>query len=327
MKLIDMHCDTLLGTAYGEQVDLYENQKMVDFKRLRSAGFSGQFFAMCLMPEKSFANRGMTKPDDMTFMKELSDCLYRNIEAHSDIAAFAGNREDLIRNEKEGKLSCFLTAEDGNGIGGTLEGLEKMYEMGIRLISVTWNMENCLGYPNSFEPEKMALPLKPFGMEMIDAMNRMGIIVDVSHLSDGGFWDVVRICKENHKPFVASHSNCRALTPHSRNLTDEMIRALAEAGGAIGLNYAPAFLGADIQETNSRIDDMVRHMKHLRNVGGIECMALGGDLDGIRGNLEIDSIDKTLLLLDRLHKEGFSESDLDKISYDNMFRVIGDTMK
>ena len=103
------------------------------------------------------------------------------------------------------------TAEDGNGIGGKREGLEKMYQMGVRLISITWNMENCLGYPNSFDPEKMALPLKPFGCEMVDAMNKMGVIVDVSHLSDGGFWDVVRICKENHKPFVASHSACRDL--------------------------------------------------------------------------------------------------------------------
>ena len=126
----------------------------------------------------------------------LSDCLYQNLEKYSDVAAFAGNRDDLVRNEREGKLSCFLTAEDGNGIGGKREGLEKMYQMGVRLISITWNMENCLGYPNSFDPEKMALPLKPFGCEMVDAMNKMGVIVDVSHLSDGGFWDVVRICKE-----------------------------------------------------------------------------------------------------------------------------------
>ncbi len=188
--------------------------------------------------------------------------------------------DDMLRNEKEGKISCFLTAEDGNGINGTLAGLEKMYKMGIRLISITWNHENCLGYPNSFDPEKMALPLKPFGCEMIDAMNRMGIIADVSHLSDGGFWDVVRICKENHKPFVASHSDCRALTPHSRNLTDEMIRAIAECGGAIGVNFSAGFISPDIHSHTSRIDDMVRHMKHMYQVGGIECMALGGDWTG-----------------------------------------------
>ena len=172
MKLIDMHCDTLLGTAYGEKVDLYENKKAVDFKRMKAAGFSAQFFAMCLMPEQSFAEKGLQKPDDMEFMTALSDCLYQNLEKYSDVAAFAGNRDDLVRNEREGKLSCFLTAEDGNGIGGKREGLEKMYQMGVRLISITWNMENCLGYPNSFDPEKMALPLKPFGCEMVDAMNQ-----------------------------------------------------------------------------------------------------------------------------------------------------------
>lgn len=279
------------------------------------------------MPEESFLAKGMKKPSDADFMDALSGCFYKNPEKYSDYAAFAGNLDDMLRNEKEGKISCFLTAEDGNGINGTLAGLEKMYKMGIRLISITWNHENCLGYPNSFDPEKMALPLKPFGCEMIDAMNRMGIIADVSHLSDGGFWDVVRICKENHKPFVASHSDCRALTPHSRNLTDEMIRAIAECGGAIGVNFSAGFISPDIHSHTSRIDDMVRHMKHMYQVGGIECMALGGDLDGIRGDLEIDSVDKVPLLIDRLHKEGFTSSELDKLTYDNMYRVIRDTMK
>lgn len=327
MKMIDMHCDTLLGTGYGEEIDLYENNKAVDFKRLKAVGFTAQFYAMCLMPEESFLAKGMKKPGDADFMDALSGCFYKNLEKYSDYAAFAGNLDDMLRNEKEGKISCFLTAEDGNGINGTLAGLEKMYKMGIRLISITWNHENCLGYPNSFDPEKMALPLKPFGCEMIDAMNRMGIIADVSHLSDGGFWDVVRICKENHKPFVASHSDCRALTPHSRNLTDEMIRAIAECGGAIGVNFSAGFISPDIHSHTSRIDDMVRHMKHMYQVGGIECMALGGDLDGIRGDLEIDSVDKVPLLIDRLHKEGFTSSELDKLTYDNMYRVIRDTMK
>lgn len=122
---------------------------------------------------------------------------------------------------------------------------------------------------------------------------------------------------------MASHSACRALTPHSRNLTDEMIRAIAECGGTIGLNYSAGFISPDIHSHTSRIDDMVRHMKHLYQVGGIECMALGGDLDGIRGDLEIDSTDKTLWLLERLKKEGFTESQIDKIAYDNMFRLIG----
>ncbi len=327
MKFIDMHCDTLLGTAFGEKIDLNRNAKAIDFQRMKQAGFSAQFFAMCLMPEDHYQKKGLQKPSDMEFMTSLSNCFYRNLEAYSEVAAFAGNKKDLLCNEKEGKLSCLLSVEDGNGINGSLAGLEKMYQMGVRMISITWNMENCLGYPNSFDSEKMALPLKPFGLEMVDAMNQMGIIVDVSHLSDGGFWDVARICKENHKPFVASHSNARAMTPHSRNMTDEMIRAVAECGGAIGLNFCAAFLSKDIHSKDSRIDDMVRHMKHIRNVGGIDCMALGGDLDGTSGNLEIDRVDKVPLLMERLSREGFTASELDKISYLNVLRVIGDTLK
>ena len=107
---------------------------------------------------------------------------------------------------------------------------------------------------------------------------------------------------------------------------DLAFRAIAECGGTIGLNYSAGFISPDIHSHTSRIDDMVRHMKHLYQVGGIECMALGGDLDGIRGDLEIDSTDKTLWLLERLKKEGFTESQIDKIAYDNMFRLIGETL-
>lgn len=327
MKLIDMHCDTLLGTAYGEEIDLFQNEKAVDFQRMKQAGYSAQFFAMCLMPEAHFQKKGLKKPDDMSFMKALSDCFYRNLKQHGEIAAFAANKQDLLENERQGKLSCFLSVEDGNGINGSLSGLEEIYKMGVRMISVTWNEENCLGYPNSFDEQKMALPLKPFGREMIDAMNRMGIIVDVSHLSDGGFWDVAEICKQNHKPFVASHSNARAMTPHSRNMTDEMIRALADCGGAMGLNFCAAFLSPDIHSRDSRIDDMVRHMKHIKNVGGIDCMALGGDLDGTGGNLEIDRVDKVPLLLERLNREGFTADELDRIASENVLRIIGDVLK
>ena len=117
------------------------------------------------------------------------------------------------------------------------------------------------------------------------------------------------------------------MTPHSRNMTDEMIRALADCGGAMGLNFCAAFLSPDIHSRDSRIDDMVRHMKHIKNVGGIDCMALGGDLDGTGGNLEIDRVDKVPLLLERLNREGFTADELDRIASENVLRVIGDVLK
>src|SRR5699024_7042079 len=114
--------------------------------------------------------------------------------------------------------------------GTSLRRLHEFYDAGVRLITLTWNYENAAGYPNSRDSSVMRKGLKPFGKVLIEEMNDLGMIIDVSHLSDGGFWDVARRSK---KPFIASHSNARAVTSHPRNLTDEMIRAIAEKGGVI----------------------------------------------------------------------------------------------
>ena len=161
--------------------------------------------------------------------------------------------------------------------------------------------------------------LTEFGKEAIAEMNELGVIVDVSHLSDGGFYDVAALSK---KPFVASHSNARTLSPHPRNMTDEMIRILADKGGVMGLNFCPAFLLPAGEGMDSRIEDMVRHIEYIKNIGGSEVLALGGDLDGIGGNLEIDSCEKTLWLFDALKQRGFTEEELDKLARKNVERVL-----
>ena len=140
--------------------------------------------------------------------------------------------------------------------------------MGVRLITLTWNDENSLGYPHTFRGNRGKWGLKPFGKEAVSYMETLGIVPDVSHLSDDGFYDVADVTK---KPFVASHSNCRALSPASRNLTDEMIRILAERGGVAGLNFYPGFLNREQTDQESRIACMCDHVEHMRNVGGIEC--------------------------------------------------------
>ena len=132
----------------------------------------------------------------------------KQIWIYSDDIAFAGKGADLEENRKKGKLSAFLTLEEGGVIHGDLDRVKGLYDMGIRLITLTWNYENCIGYPNSRDLKDMGKGLKPFGFSVIDEMNRLGMIVDVSHLSEGGFWDVVSHSKT---PPVASHSNARAL--------------------------------------------------------------------------------------------------------------------
>lgn len=319
MKYIDMHCDTLMAAFRDPNFDLFQNDRMVDFTKMRQGGALAQFFAMFLIPP------GRGEPfDDDDYINCLHGALMRNIEAHSDLIGFATNAEELLANEQAGKLSAFLTIEDGRSVNGSMEKLQHYYDMGVRLISLTWNFKNCFGSPNSPDPVTMAEGLTEFGKEAVVHMNELGMLVDVSHLSDGGFMDVAQIAK---KPFVASHSNCRALSPHQRNLTDEMIRILADKGGVSGINFGPSFLNADTNCQDSTKELIVEHIKHFINVGGEDCVALGSDFDGVGGNLEIGSSDRVPLIWELLHQEGFSDDLIEKIAWKNTFRVIAEAMK
>lgn len=326
MKFIDMHCDTLMGAYNHPDFSLLNNEKtMVDFTRMRRGGQMAQFFAMFLPPPNAYKRMGLEKPiDDDDYINQLSACLRRELEANSDLIAFAGSADDLLANDRAGKMSAFLTIEDGRSVQGSMDKLQHYYDLGVRLISLTWNFKNCFGTPNSKDPALMAEGLTDFGKDAILRMNELGMLVDVSHLSDGGFWDVARL---SQKPFVASHSNCRALSPHPRNLTDEMIRALADKGGVSGLNFCGNFLNADIDCEDSRAEAIVSHILHFINVGGSDCVALGSDLDGIGGNLEVGSSDQIPVLFDLLSKRGVSDDMIEKVAYQNALRVIRDSMK
>ncbi len=153
-------------------------------------------------------------------------------------------------------------------------------------------------------------------------MNTLGMIIDVSHLSDGGFYDVARYSK---KPFVASHSNSRTICNHSRNLTDDMIRTLSEKGGLTGINFEKTFL---LQGgSKSSVKDMVKHINHIRNIGGIDVIGLGSDFDGIDPkNLEIRSMGEIDKLIIELQREGYHDSDIEKILYKNALRVIKEVL-
>ena len=320
---IDMHCDTLMHGVGMEADDIYSlPDAMIDLSRLYKAGAYAQFFAV-FFPPKQGMEKFLHTTDDDVYFKAAHDLLMDTIEKHPDLLAFAGNAADAEKNFSEGKVSGFLTMEDGRAVHGSFDRLKYFYDMGVRLISLTWNFENCFGAPNSKDPEIMNKGLTSFGKEAVSAMNELGMIIDVSHLSDGGFWDVANITK---KPFVASHSNCRALTPHTRNLTDEMIKALAEKGGVSGLNFAPEFLLPEAQGKDSTVERMTAHICHLVDVGGEDCAAIGTDFDGIRGELEIGNPTEMEKLFAALHKKGFSDNQVEKIAYKNVLRVIKETM-
>jgi len=212
MKLIDFHCDTILSCADSDgEVKLRKNDLCIDIQKLKKANSLAQFFAMYVDLDKYGA------PMDRCL--NMIDFFYNEIEENGADIAFAGSMKELKKNRAAGKISAFITAEEGGVLEGKLRNLRILYRLGVRLITLTWNYPNCIGYPN-FQWEYKDKGLTAFGEEVVAEMNRLGMIIDVSHLSDQGFYDVVRLSR---KPFVASHSNARAVENHWRNLTDDML--------------------------------------------------------------------------------------------------------
>lgn len=330
----DMHCDTLLyGVGKGLN-DIYEMpEAMLDIKRLKQADVLCQFLAVFFPPRPDMLTpeqraerlklRPQMPPDEELFSKAVK-LMQDSMAAHKDIIRQAYNYEDVMKNKEQGLVSGVLTIEDGRIVNGSFDRLEQLAKTGVRAIALTWNYENCFGAPNSKDPKIMSKGLTAFGKEAIEAMNELGILVDVSHLSDGGFYDVAKISK---KPFVATHSDCRALAAHPRNLTDEMIRILAEKGGVSGINFAPAFLDDTPGNEESRVSDMVRHIKHFIEVGGEDCVGIGTDFDGIRGHLEVGEPGQLALLFDALENAGITPRQIDKIASGNVLRVMKEVMK
>lgn len=318
MNLIDMHCDTIseLLLRGDPDQDLKKNDLKVDVEKMKRAGSAAQFFA-CFICMNEFLGKSRYE-QAYEYVRRMASYLKKQIWMYPDELAFAGNGRDLERNQSRGRISAFLTLEEGGVLNGDLTRISGLYDMGIRLITLTWNYENCIGYPNSPDPQIMRKGLKPFGFSVIEEMNRMGMIIDVSHLSEGGFWDVV---SHSSTPPVASHSNARSLRNHPRNLSDEQIRALSEKGGIAGLNFYQKFLG---ESDSCRIDEMTAHVRHMYQKGGEDFVAVGTDFDGFGGakEMEIADIGEMPRLYDALAKAGFTERQLEKFWYGNAKRVI-----
>lgn len=325
---IDMHCDTLAEALVRNCATMeYLDGTMVDFYRLREANATAQFFAMFL-PQRNVPEWfGLTSmPEPEVLLQKMYKIYCRTMEACSAFAAPARSYEEFTKNRAAGKLSAFLTVENGFLVRGKLENIKKLYDMGVRLMTLTWNDANCFGACHAEQAEEMNRGLTEFGKEGVRYMQELGMLVDVSHLSDGGFWDVAALSRRAGKPFVASHSDCRALAPATRNLTDAMIHALAECGGVAGLNFEPTFLNADKTDRKSRVSRMCDHVMHLIDKGGIDCVGIGTDFDGIGGAFEIADCTEMEFLFAALQLRGLSEDAIEKIAYGNVERVLKETL-
>lgn len=314
MKVVDMHCDTI-GALYeaeqrGEPVSLLENGLHLDLKKMEKGDYFLQNFAL-------FVDLGHTDEPFKTCVS-MADLFYREMEKNRDRIAPVTTWKEMEENWRQGKMSALLTLEEGEVCEGNPAFLRTLYRLGARMMTLTWNYENSLAWPGKGggvpETER---GLKQRGFEILEEMESLGMIVDVSHLSDAGILDVLKAAK---KPFVASHSDTRSLASHSRNLTDEMIRGIAEKGGVIGINYCCSFL-EDIPEGQkpvSRIARIIDHMKHIRQVGGIGCLGLGSDYDGITGELELPTAAALPRLAEAMEEAGFTASEVEDVFYRNV---------
>lgn len=317
-RFIDLHCDTLLLMEQ-EGRTLENASGHLNLEKLIQSGALLQCFA-AFTPSYDCAERYGITDSTWAYFQRLAALFEREMRKYPDFIAPVSSVGDIRRNRERRIVSAMLTVEDGACIEGNLKRLNRMHEMGVRLVTLTWNYENCIGFPNSPDPALHRKGLKDFGFEVLAEMNRLGIVADVSHLSEGGFWDVVR---ESKKPFVASHSCARALCDHSRNLTDEQLRALGDAGGVCGVNFYSRFLRLNADYTENA--DIIRHIEHIANRAGMEAVALGSDFDGIDCTLEMGDYSGLPRLFELL-ADHFGAGAAEKICSENALRVLADVI-
>lgn len=317
MKVIDMHCDTMKAILderdKNKNVNLKNNNFTVDIEKMKQGDYMLQVFA---------AYTNIKEGDTLVNCLRTIDLFHNEIKANKEDIGIVLSYDDILKNIKQNKMSALLSIEEGACCKGDLGILRNFYRLGVRMMTLTWNYENELGFPNEIIDNKLVCDrgLKNKGFEFIEEMEKLGIIIDVSHLSDAGFYDILNNTK---KPFVASHSNSRSICGHRRNMTDDMIKKLADRGGVMGLNFYSNFLNDNTTFNNmSKIDDMINHVKHIKKIGGIEVIGLGSDFDGIDCKVEIEDASKMQILAEKMKKEGFTENEVEHIFYKNVLNLF-----
>ena len=304
--MIDLHCDTIMQLLdHPDSGDLYRNTWKIDIEKLQKAHSKVQDFAL-------FINLGDTN-DPYSRYEEMRNLCTTQIHLYGEHIQHVLSYQDVESVYKSGKIGALMSIEEGGVLGGDLDKLKQAYQDGVRLITLTWNYPNGLGEPHCGEQHKK---LTQKGIEFVEAMQDLGIIVDCSHLNDAGteqLGDILDV------PFVASHSNAREVTAHTRNLPDKLIKLIANKGGVIGLNFAQSFLGTS---PVSRIEDIVKHGLYLINKGGEDVVALGTDFDGIKPDTEIKDASEMYRLYDAFKEAGLSVDQCEKLFWKNADRLL-----
>ena len=325
LSYFDAHCDTIYrcletGEAsaldYGENREeqrryyaasthLRENGGHIDLERGRQFRRCAQFFAL-------FHDAAEAPADSMWAQcRRMHDFFLREMADNADMARHCRTGAEVDEAVSQGKVAALLSIEGADLMDCDVHKIETISGWGVRFLNPVWNRANVLSGTNAEEPER---GLSTEGRDFIRVMEEYGIYPDVSHLSDAGFWDLVRMAR---RPIIASHSNARAICPHRRNLTDDQFRAIRDLGGVVGLNLYLHFVG------ESTMDALVAHVEHFLALGGEKTLCLGGDMDGCEalagGMTGIQDMPK---LYDALKARGYGETLLEDIFWNNLRRLI-----
>ena len=355
MFVLDSHCDTPSQILRLRDLSLDNEYEHVDFPKLKRGGVDAAFFALYVPaaldsdPEKAY-----------DYAMKLLDGVDRTLVSNPSLAALAVTEEQALANKDGGLFSVFIGLENASPID-KLDKLKVLYDKGVRYVTLCHSANNAICDSCAPKVKKWG-GLSPFGKDLVAEMNRLGILVDVSHVSDDTFYDVL---KYSTKPVVATHSCCRALCNHPRNMTDDMIRALAAAGGVIQINFYPLFLDggfskvladSGIEERGELIEKefiadpanpvkraawnqiqaelqalprpsyklIADHIDHVVSLVGIDHVGIGSDFDGIEVTPDgMEDVSMMPKLFNELRTRGYSEADLAKIASENFFRVLG----
>jgi membrane dipeptidase len=349
--IVDGHCDTPYRLMRARlPFDGKDPAAQVDLQKLLASGITASFFAAYVPPH--YAGRGAAR-----FAFELIDLIHRTVAAHPDHLLFASDVHSIRQAKQEGKCALMIGVEGGHAIEDSLETLEKLYLQGSRYLTLTHVNTNNWADSSGDEPRHGGLTR--FGREVVGKMNSLGMIVDISHVADTTFYHVL---ETSRVPVIASHSSCRALADHPRNLTDSMLKDLASSGGVCMVNFFSAFIEPKAAEMlravkgpSSRhlpgpseelpddatdwadycrwfstlnvprgsIDTVVDHLAHIASVAGVETAGIGSDFDGVPLLPKgLEEASKLPMLTARMLERGFHEPEVEQILGGNLLRVF-----
>lgn len=311
MFICDCHCDTLTE-LYNKNASLYENEQHFDIKRQIALGGGLQFCAI-YVPTEVFRYQG-----GLRYTLCLLDKYNQEIKKlhENGIDVLQVRTAEDAGNVLKHKAATLLAIEEGGAIDGSLEALRCLYELGVRAMTLTWSNRNDIA--DGINEEATGSGLTLFGKQVVAEMNRLGMLVDVSHISTAGFWSVI---ETSTKPIIATHSNAKSLCSHPRNLNDEQIKALAQNGGLVGITFAGQFLEEDWR--NACIESVYKHIDYMLNlIGNDDHIGFGSDFDGIsHPPYNIQGVQDYKPLIEYLSKY-YSDETINKITHQNVINLL-----